>query len=456
MRSLLLLRFRNGIRTCFPVLACAALLPLAAAFAQDSSEPLSALEDGADTTVGEVRSVGVKVGYASTIRARQVSHVALADGALADIKVLHELNQIVLIGKQAGVTNLFVWAGPEVRRHYRVTVEDPARDAARRAVVAELSAMENISVRSEADRILVSGRALTVNDFQKIKAIEQRMPGLVNSVTPPTIDLKGTVLLDVTVLEVRRNRMREIGINWQDSIAGPNGGFVGDFVTNDLFRGPSIGGATLPLDAGSSNAFFGIATGITSAINLLMQDGTARLLAQPKLTCVSGGTAEFLVGGEVPIPVTNAVGSSNVTYKQFGIVLEMEPVADAEGFIDTRLSVEVSAIDASATFQGLPGFSSRRADTRMNVRQNQTMVIAGLTNSELSKNVDKIPLLGNIPILGELFKSRAFRNNETELVVFVTPSLYAAESQRNQQELARAATLRKTAEDEIRKFDIWD
>src|SRR5690606_7116560 len=159
-----------------------------------------------------------------------------------------------------------------------------------------------------------------------------------------------------------------------------------------------------------------------------MDRGDARLLAEPTLTCIIGGQADFVVGGEVPIPVQNQDGALNVMFKQFGILLNVEPQANAAGLIRTRLGVEVSSVDKANSVLGIPGFATRKTNTEMNVQSGATMVVAGLFSSEDAKTVAKTPGLGSIPVLGELFKSRQFRRGESELVVLVTPQLIEAGS----------------------------
>jgi pilus assembly protein CpaC len=211
----------------------------------------------------------------------------------------------------------------------------------------------------------------------------------------------------------------------------------------------------LPLDAGERNAFFGLSTNITSILNFLNQNGDARMLAEPKLTCRSGGTAEFLAGGEVPIPITDADGAINVSFKQYGIILKMSPVSDAEGYISTKVTVEVSNIDPTVSVLGIPGFLSRKTETDMNVREGQTMVISGLFTSDVSKSVNKVPGFGHIPVLGELFKSRDFQNKETDLVVFVTPTLIDPEHKTNRAMLKKAQEVR-TQSDASLRFELMD
>ena len=283
--------------------------------------------------------------------------------------------------------------------------------------------------------VVIQGQATTDAAASRIAAITDRYSTVYSYVEPPVFEVKPTILMQAHLLEVRRTALKELGISWSNFINGPVFGLLSDFTTNPFFRltgAPGGATATLPLDVGTAK-FGGISTSLSSTINLLLENGDARVLAEPTLACVSGGQADFLVGGEVPIPVRDDDGTVTVEFKAFGIILKFSPLADLNRFIRTDVNVEVSSVDPGIQVLGIPGFATRKTNTQMNVAEGQTMVIAGLVSSEDAKNVEKLPLLGDAPILGELFKSRQFRKQETELVVLITPTIIDAASQKNQQ-----------------------
>jgi len=226
---------------------------------------------------------------------------------------------------------------------------------------------------------------------------------------------------------------------------------VGDLEANSLFRGSSDFQKSLPFQKiDPFKTYFGIATEIGSRLNLLASNGDAMILAEPNLSCRNGGVARFLAGGEVPLPVVNALGQTTVTYKEFGIQLDIEPAADESGAIFAKLRTEVSALDSSVSVQGLPGFLKRMTQTEVNVRDGQTIVIAGLLNEESAKDIRKFPGLGDVPIIGTLFRSTRFQNQQTELVVFVTPRIQHADSERNAAAIDKA---NKRLEQRRKRFD---
>jgi pilus assembly protein CpaC len=181
----------------------------------------------------------------------------------------------------------------------------------------------------------------------------------------------------------------------------------------------------------------------------MANDGMARMLAEPQLSCRSGGKAEFLAGGEVPLPVRDKDGSASVTFKQYGIILKIEPISDPGGYISTHVSVEISTVDDTLKVMDIPGFLTRKTETDMNVKEGETMVISGLVNTDSAKAVDKLPGLGNIPILGELFKSRSFRRNETEMIILVTPHIIDPSHKINKKWINRANKIESQSDKEL-------
>jgi pilus assembly protein CpaC len=292
-----------------------------------------------------VAVLSVPEGQSLVIRTPGVKRVSAGDGATIDIKVLDDTQEILVLGRKAGTTDLRIWS----------------RDGSSVAYLVQVL-------------------------------------GIVDPIAPPapSLEAESTILIKAKLIEVRKSALRDIGVDWADVAAGP-----------------SL----------STSGGLDIASTLDSVIHLLMNRGDARLLAEPTLTCINGGQADFVVGGEVPIPVQNQDGALNVVFKQFGILLNVEPQANDAGLIRTKVGVEVSSVDKANTVLGIPGFATRKTNTEMNVQSGEPMVVAGLFSADDAKTVAKIPGLGAIPILGELFKSRQFRRGETELVVLVTPQI---------------------------------
>lgn len=316
---------------------------LFAALMMNNAEPQAVSEP-------PVAVLSVPEGQSLVIRTPGVKRVSAGDGATIDIKVLDDTQEILVLGRRAGTTDLRIWS----------------RDGSSVAYLVQVL-------------------------------------GVVDPIAAPTRELEAesTILIKAKLIEVRRSALRDIGVDWADVAAGP----------------------TLSTSGGLD-----LTSTIDSVIHLLMNRGDARLLAEPTLTCINGGQADFVVGGEVPIPVQNQDGALNVVFKQFGILLNVEPQANDAGLIRTKVGVEVSSVDKANSVLGIPGFATRKTNTEMNVQSGEPMVVAGLFSADDAKNVTKIPGLGSIPVLGELFKSRQFRRGETELVVLVTPRILESEA----------------------------
>lgn len=160
---------------------------------------------------------------------------------------------------------------------------------------------------------------------------------------------------------------------------------------------------------------------------MLTSSGQARVLARPTLITRSGQKAELFVGGEIPIPVAQGSGAVSVEYKEYGVKLEFEPHVDTQDNIDTTIFVEMSNLGGPSPGGNAPGLITNRVMSNVFVRQGQSITLGGLVKSEDAENVDKVPGLGSIPVLGNLFKSKGYMRNQTEMVIFATPTIVSAD-----------------------------
>jgi pilus assembly protein CpaC len=239
--------------------------------------------------------------------------------------------------------------------------------------------------------------------------------------------------MEVRMIEIGKNVMERLGVRWQSgsgtpyAIDGPTFGLIGDFKRSDAFKpggsAEAAGFAVRPRISPFATSA-GLVTSLTSMVDLLVQNGDAAVLAEPRLSCRSGGSARFVAGGELPIPVVGANGSANVQFKEYGVRFEVSPVVNQQGVISASLHAEISSINPEVTVREVPGLRKQSASTDVNLREGETLVIAGMVSNEISGAIDKIPGLGDLPILGKLFRSRRFQNRETELIVLITPRLH--------------------------------
>jgi pilus assembly protein CpaC len=238
------------------------------------------------------------------------------------------------------------------------------------------------------------------------------------------VRMETMVRMRVRMIEFRKSALGKLGIDWSDGTAGPGFAIAGDAVGNNYFRPVAEGlSATLPNTVRPFQTYFGIASNITSRINFLASTGDATTLAEPVLSTTSGGSASFLAGGEIPYPSINEKGQTTVQFKEYGIKLNVSPVIDPFGNVRTSVETEISQLDPAVSVQGAPGLLTRKAQTQVNVRSGETIVISGLLSSDSSKDVDKLPGIGNLPVIGHFFRARNARNSVSELVIFVTPEI---------------------------------
>jgi pilus assembly protein CpaC len=401
-------------------------------------------------------SITMYAGQALVQRApRPLKRVAVGDGNLLQVKAIGT-RELVLIANKAGDTSVQLWMKDGTQRSVSVHVVVGNGEEAAAMVEKLLGGSDTISVSSVGGNVVLTGRDLAPQDVARIAAIKKIYPQVLDFTSANAVTMKPTVMMRVRIMEFDKKAINQLGIKWDSMIDGPAGGLVHNWVTNPYYgvvnKGSIFEGANvLP----GTQSFLGLATSITSKINLMMQDGNAWELATPQLSARSGGVADFLVGGEVPIPVSQGLGETTVEYKQYGIKLHIAPIVNSRGDISTDIETEISKIDPSVTVKGYPGFLTRRATTQMNVHEGDTIVISGLVDANASKTFDRVPGFGDIPILGSLFRSRAFQKNRTDLVIFVTPTVIDAKSKQNLELIEKSDRLRDDFQKVVGK-DIVD
>jgi pilus assembly protein CpaC len=414
-----------------------------------------------------VDSITMFAGEIKILEVGSIDRVAVGNGGLLSTSML-ENGQLLILAEKEGETTVHIWYsdGAESDLKVQIVTNDNAR------VLQELrtllSGMGDVEVKQVGERIFMTGSLLTT-DNELLGTIKTAYPQLIDLTRkydpePAALVLPSQkmIYMNVKITEFNTSKLTELGIDWADFINGPSAGVVAAAATNNTF-GPGAAAGVAPGFFGALTdptltglGYFGIASQIVSTINLLVQTGDAVILAEPKLSARSGGKAEFLAGGEIPVVSAAGLGSTTVEYKEFGIKLEIEPVVDSLDNILARVATEVSAVNQSTPIGGdaPPAFITRKTSTDISMKDAETLVISGLVDRSLGNSVDKFPVLGDIPILGALFRSTRWNNNLTELVIFVTPTVYDAKSELNQERVQRREILIEQFKTAVEKDDL--
>jgi pilus assembly protein CpaC len=343
--------------------------------------------------------------------------------------------QLYVFGKGTGETTIYATA-----KSGRVVYAANVRVGNNISSVGEMLhlAMPDASIQATPmnNLLLLTGTVANPDDIAEAQRLTQAYVG---TDTQVVARLKSAtplqVMLKVRIAEVNRSLLKSMGVNLLSH--DTTGGFQFGIGRGNPGTINANGSATFNVNpAGTTLAGFGKFLGLDllGTLDLATTDGVATILAEPNLTALSGETASFLAGGEFPIPVTQAGGGSGATnaaitieYKEYGVGLAFTPIVLAGGRISMRVRPEVSQLDdANGVSLGgfrIPALITRRAETTVELGSGQSFMIAGLLQNTGNNSVDKTPILGDLPILGALFRSTKFQRQETELVVIVTPYL---------------------------------
>lgn len=366
-----------------------------------------------DLSTTSVMRINLPMSQAVTVTVSEpVGKIVSADPAIADAQPITD-KSLYLVGKSFGTTtvNLYSAAGTPVGL-LAVEVGADTQDISRsiRAAIPT----SKVKVSTVNGRVRLSGTVADANSMQKVLEIvgQYGSPAVINTIT-----LTGgqQVNLEVRILEAQRDAGRELGIQWGGNVGG---------VTTKIAGGPKDpSGDAKSFSSFITNVISG-ATGIslTATINALEAKSLVRTLAEPNLTTLSGVNASFLAGGQIPIRVPDANGNSTITYRDFGVRLVFTPVVLDGDRIQIHLTPEVSGI-GSFTTAGDPIFNTRNLDATVELRDGQSFAVAGLLQNNTNMSQNQLPWIGDVPILGSLFKSSSFQKHDTELVVIVTPRL---------------------------------
>lgn len=356
--------------------------------------------------------------------------VFVADPEVADVQA-QSPSIVYLFGRRAGSTSLYaVDANDQVLLRTAVVVEHNLSGL--RRAMNQLAPGNQVEVSSVDGSIVLDGTVDTPVQAQELRELGERFLGQEEVLLYRVRVAEATqVHLRVRVAEVSREVIKQFGINWDtvfetgDLLFGFATGRSAFTAAGSVLRGPSNASGGVPdLFVGSFTPGDNV---INTAIDALAQEGLVNVLAEPNLTALSGETASFLAGGEFPIPVATDDNEIEIEFKEFGIQLAFTPTVLSGSRISLRVRPEVSELseDGAIEINGLtiPALKTRRAETTVELGSGQSFAIGGLLSSGVQNAISKTPGLGDLPVLGTLFRSTAFRRDETELVIIVTPYL---------------------------------
>lgn len=290
------------------------------------------------------------------------------------------------------------------------------------AALRRLIPTSNIQVDAFGDRIVLSGTASSTDDINRAMAITQQFAGGEDNVANViTVSGAQQVMLKVTVAEVSRETVKQLGIDLSASLS--TGGLLTGLISN-----PALGGASnvITSNALSANASFG-GLSIDATLRALERRGAVRTLAEPTLTAISGEEAEFMAGGEFPVPVGVDDGTVTFEFKEFGVHLLFTPTVRSNGIVALNVETTVSEPTTEGGFNAggvtIPATKERMARTSVEMHSGATLAIAGLIEDKMRQQFNELPGIGQVPILGALFRSRDFVHSQTELLILVTPYL---------------------------------
>jgi len=337
---------------------------------------------------------------------------------------------VYVFGKAAGETTLYaVGDGDQVLLNATVVVHHNIGRL--QAAIHELEPRSAVSVSTVDDQLVLEGTVFSASEGEDIRRIAARFVAdpkqLLNKMR---VNAPNQVNIRVRVAEMSRQTVKQFGFNWQAVFGAGN--FILGLATGRSFVNVATGLATRAVgqltDATLDNVGVGFKSGsadVNALLDALENHGLINVLAEPNLSAVSGEPASFLAGGEFPIPVPQGNNTISIEFKKFGVSLSFVATIAEGNRINLHVAPEVSQLSSTGAIKVdtivVPALTTRRAETTIELSSGQSFAIAGLLQNNVTQNLDKFPWLGDVPVLGTLFRSTAFQHDETELVVIVTP-----------------------------------
>lgn len=406
--------------------------------------------------------VEVSLNESKYMAASGITRLAVGNPAIADVQLLSS-GDFLLVGKKAGTTSLIVWSDGGRRTEYTVYVAGNDRGMA--SAIQDAIGYPKVHVQMIEDRVMLRGKVENQYEHDTALKIAGLYTGGDGSGVIDLLEMEhpSQIRLEAQIIEINSDYTKNLGIQYWSQTPGSNSS--SDSSTGNSNSGITVGTAGLFYggeDFSSSRKHGGWLGSHVANVNVTLQalinEGKARILSRPSITTMSGKAANILIGGRIPIPVSDGNGNVSIDWHEYGMKLNIEPVVDSEDKITSKVHAEVSTLDYSHGVKidsfSVPGIATREAESEVNVRSGMTMAIGGLINSEDAKIVSKIPLLGDLPIIGRFFRHTSNTRDKREVIILITPTLVADDTpapmsrrmKESYEEIERAARNRELVE----------
>ncbi len=424
----------------------AATAPMAQAQEQAQEPPQGRI---VPANVARDAAVMVTVGKSQDVRTgRSFADVMVGDPSIADVSPLTD-HSLSILGKKIGATRITVYD----RDRQPVQIFDVTVSYDLSGLATEIThfAGTGIKITAIGAHIMLSGTAPDAATLDKAMLIARQFDK--DAINTVQVMQQQQVMLEVRFIEVDRNASRELGVQW-NMFGGSSVANIGSQLPasqlpitqpGGAFQQPGTTSGGANVNSGSLTTSSVVAAGVLSGsapygflvsnlsnalqveVSALEQNGLARTLAEPNLVALSGDTASFLAGGQIPIPEAGSLGTVSFAYQPYGVGLSFTPTVLRDGLINLVIKPEVSEIDTTHTVTVLgtsvPGLITRKASTTLELRDGQSFMLGGLLQNTSQNAADQLPWLGDVPVLGTLFRSSEYQKNETDLVIVVTPHI---------------------------------
>lgn len=377
--------------------------------------------------------VEVSLNESKYMAASGITRLAVGNPAIADVQLLSS-GDFLLVGKKAGTTSLIVWSDGGRRTEYTVYVAGNDRGMA--SAIQDAIGYPKVHVQMIEDRVMLRGKVENQYEHDSALKIAGLYTGGDGSGVIDLLEMEhpSQIRLEAQIIEINSDYTKNLGIQYWSQTPGSNSN-----------SGSSTGNPNNNITVGTAGLFYGgedfsstrkhggwlgsHVANVNVTLQALINEGKARILSRPSITTMSGKTANILIGGRIPIPVSDGNGNVSIDWHEYGVKLKIEPVVDSEDKITSKVHAEVSTLDYSHGVKidsfSVPGIATREAESEVNVRSGMTMAIGGLINSEDAKIVSKIPLLGDLPIIGRFFRHTSNTRDKREVIILITPTLVA-------------------------------